>query len=79
MFGIMTQDRARVLCNRTGSNVYILKAWIRASMPAIRKSEADIDQLFQTLPKELTRLGLQVFQFTEEQLEKIVIKKLQGY
>jgi hypothetical protein len=48
-------------------------------MPAIRKSEADIDQLFQTLPKELTRLGLQVFQFTEEQLEKIVIKKLQGY
>lgn len=79
MFGITTQDGTQVLCNRSGTSVYILKRWDRASMPAMRKSAIEIDQLLQDISSVSKRYDLIVFEFTEEQLEKLLIKKLQGY
>lgn len=79
MYGIMTQDGCKVLCQRTGTNVYLFKKWDRASMPAMRKSAIEIDQLMQTMLIAFKRYDLAVFEFTEEQLERLLIKKLQGY
>lgn len=75
----MTQDKERVLCQRTGTNVYLLKEWHRASMPAIRNSAIEIDRLMQDYMTASGLYNLVVFEFTEEQLENLLIKKLQGY
>jgi len=79
MYGIMTQDGHRVLCQRSGTNVYIIKRWDRAAMPAIRKSAIEIDQLLQDMMSFANRYDLRVFEFTEDDLERLLIKKLQGY
>lgn len=79
MYGIMSQDGQVVLCNRTGTNVYIFKKWDRHGMPAMRKSAIEIDQLLQDFTRIAKRYDLVVFEFTREQEEKLVIKKLQGY
>lgn len=79
MFGIMTQDRSSVLCQRSGTNVYILKKWDRAGMPAMRKSAIEIDRLLQDYMTASRRYDLSVFEFTQEQEEKLLVKKLQGY
>lgn len=79
MFGIMSQDGNSVLCQRSGTNVYIVKRWDRASMPVMRKSAIEIDQLLQDFGTTFGRYDLVVFEFTEEQVENLLIKKLQGY
>lgn len=79
MFGIISQDGHRVLCNRTGTNVYILKTWDRATMPALRKSALEIDQLLQDYMTASGNYNMKVFEFTEEQIEDLLIKKLRGY
>jgi hypothetical protein len=79
MYGIMTQDGHRVLCQRSGTNVYILKRWDWASMPAMRKSAMEIDQLLQDYMTASANYNLSVFKFTEEQIEDLLIKKLKGY
>lgn len=79
MYGIRTQDGLRVLCQRTGTNVYILKEWSRASMPAMRESPMEIDQLLQDYMTASGLYNLEVFQFTQDEVEALLIKKLQGY
>lgn len=75
----MTQDGSSVMCCRSGTNVYILKKWDRAGMPVMRKTALDIDQLLQQYIRLAGRYDLVVFEFTEEQVEDILVKKLQGY
>lgn len=48
-------------------------------MPAMRKSAIEIDQLLQDLMTASNRYDLVVFEFTEEQVENLLIKKLKGY
>jgi len=79
MFGIMSQDGHSVLCQRTGTNVYIVKRWDRSGMPVMRKSAIEIDQLLQDFGSTFGRYDLVVFEFTEEQVENLLIKKLKGY
>ena len=79
MYGIMTQDGHRVLCQRSGTNVYIIKRWDRAAMPAMRKSAIEIDQLLQNYMSASGNYNMSVFEFTEEQVANLLIKKLQGY
>ena len=79
MYGIMTQDGHRVLCQRSGTTVYILKKWDRATMPAMRKSAIEIDQLLQNYMSASGNYNMSVFEFTEEQVANLLIKKLQGY
>lgn len=79
MFGIMSQDGHRVLCQRSGTNVYILKRWDRASMPVMRSSALAIDQLLQDYTTASRDYSMQVFEFTEEQVEDLLVKKLKGY
>jgi hypothetical protein len=79
MFGIMTQDGHRVLCQRSGTVVYILKKWDRATMPAMRKSALEIDQLLQDYMSASGNYNMTVFEFTEEQVADLLIKKLKGY
>lgn len=79
MYGIMTQNGKSVLCQRSGTNVYILKRWDRASMPAMRKTPIEIDQLLQDYSTAASRYDLAVFEFTEEQVADLLIKKLKGY
>ena len=79
MYGIMTQDGHRVLCQRSGTTVYILKKWDRATMPAMRKSSLEIDQLLQDYMSASGNYNMSVFEFTEEQVEDLLIKKLKGY
>lgn len=79
MFGIMSQDGHRVLCQRSGTTVYILKKWDRATMPTMRKSSLEIDQLLQDYMSASGNYNMSVFEFTEEQIEDLLIKKLKGY
>ena len=79
MFGIMSQDGHRVLCQRSGTTVYILKKWDRATMPAMRKSALEIDQLLQDYMSASGNYNMSVFEFTEEQVADLLIKKLKGY
>jgi hypothetical protein len=48
-------------------------------MPAMRKNAIEIDQLLQDYMTASRRYDLQVFEFTEEQMGNLLIKKLQGY
>lgn len=75
----MSQDGHRVLCQRSGTNVYILKRWDRASMPVMRSSALAIDQLLQDYTTASRDYSMQVFEFTEEQVEDLLVKKLKGY
>jgi len=79
MYGIMTQDGQYVLCCRSGTNVYLLKSWDRAGMPVMRKLPIEIDQPLQDFMTASNRYDLAVFEFTEEQIEDLLIKKLKGY
>ncbi len=79
MFGIMTQDGLQVLCCRSGTNVYLLKRWDRAGMPVMKKSALEIDQLLQDFSTAANRYDMVVFEFTEEHVEYLLIKKLKGY
>jgi predicted esterase len=79
MFGIMTQDGLLVLCHGFGTNTYLLKRWDRAAMPVMRKSALEIDQLFQNFMTSSRRYDMTVFEFTEDQIENLLIKKLKGY
>ena len=78
MYGIMSEDKERVLCQRSGTNVYILKNWNRASMPAHRITYEEILDVHARLSK-LIKIKIVIFEFTEEQVEKILVRKLQGY
>lgn len=75
----MTQDGERVLCQRTGRDIYVLKTWDRATMPAVRESAYEIDQLLQEFMSASGFYDLVVFKFTHEQLDEILIRKLKGY
>lgn len=79
MYGIKTQDGLRVLCQRSGTNVYIMKEWNRATMPAMRKSAIEIDQLMQDYMTASGFYDLVVFEFTDSELQDLLIKKLKGY
>ena len=48
-------------------------------MPVMRKSAIEIDQLLQDFGSAFGRYDLVVFEFTEEQVENLLIKKLKGY
>jgi hypothetical protein len=48
-------------------------------MPAMRKSMIDINRLLQDYMTVAGIYDLTVFEFTEEQVENFLIKKLQGY
>lgn len=79
MYGIITDDGRRVLCSRSGTKVYILKTWARAGMPASRKSALEIDKLLQDYMTASGNYNMRVCKFTEEQVNDLIIKKLQGY
>ena len=48
-------------------------------MPAMRKSPLDIDQLLQDYMSASGYYNVVVFEFTEAQVEDLLIKKLKGY
>lgn len=75
----MSQDGNSVLCQRSGTNVYIIKKWDRCGMPAMRASAIEIDQLLQNIMVASQLYDLVVFEFTDEQVENLLIKKLKGY
>lgn len=78
MYGLMTEDGSSVVCSRTGSKVFIIKRWDRASMPVTKSTQEEIERL-QTLLSRISKRQLFIFEFTEDQIEKIMIRKLQGY
>jgi len=79
MFGIMTVDRNMVLCRGTVPGSYVLKRWERNGFPIMRESPFEIDQLMQDFMSWSGHYGLMVFAFTEEQQEKLLLRKLSGY
>lgn len=79
MYGIRTQDKCRVLCNRSGTDFYILKEWLRATMPVMKSSPLEIDRLLQDYMTASGFYQVEVFEFTEEQVQSLLIRKLQGY
>lgn len=48
-------------------------------MPAMRKSALEIDQLLQDYMSASGNYNMAVFEFTEEQVADLLIKKLKGY
>lgn len=78
MYGIKTEDGDSVVCQRSGTNVYTVKSWGRCTMPAHRSKLTDIQQLLEKITRVSKRKFI-VFRFTEEQVEKILIRKLQGF
>ena len=79
MYGIMTQDQLMVLCHGTVSGTYGVRTWNRARSPVIKESATEIDQLLQDFMTASGRYNLVVFKFSNDLLESLVIRKLQGF
>ena len=77
MYGIMTQDGNLVLCHYLAR--YTLKRWDRYGNLVMRESATQIDELMQQFMVSSNRYDLEVFKFTKEQEEKLLIAKLRGY
>jgi len=73
----MTQDGNLILCRR--ANSYCLKRWDRKGTPVMSESANEIDQLMQKFMSESGRYDLSVFNFTPEQEQELVIRKLRNY
>jgi hypothetical protein len=78
MYGIMTQNGSLVLCHGN-SGQYVLKRWDRNGNLVMRDSAFEIDSLMQQFMVAANRYDLSVFEFTREQEENLVIRKLRGY
>lgn len=78
MYGIMTQDGHLVLCHNDHF-LYCLKHWDRNGNLVMRESSIEIDQLMQQYMTASDRYDLRVFRFTEEQEERLLIRRLRGY
>lgn len=84
MYGIISQDGERVLCNtfwQKGPLIpsYVLKTWERSRNIVIKETAFEIDSLMQEYMTTSGYYNLEVFEFTEEQIQDLVIRKLRGY
>lgn len=58
--------------------VYFLKRWDRNGNLVMKSSATEVDQLLQDFCVVSNRYDLVVFKFTEEQEQKLLIKRLKG-
>lgn len=81
MFGITTDNGTMVLCHALGStqpNTFVLKRWDRATIPVMMSEPLKIDDLLQRMVSHIGDYSLRVFEFTREQEEILLIRRLKG-
>ena len=77
MFGIMNYNGTTVLCHTfRGDDTFIMKRWDGSAVPVMRESQFEIDKLLQLMWEVTHDYTLVVFEFTKEQEENLVFKKL---
>ena len=83
MYGIMSADGERILCqsipSRSFPDIVILKIWDRAHNPIMIESAMEIDQLLQKCMVGMNDYNLKVFEFTKEQEANMIMNRLRGY
>lgn len=70
-----------VLCHTLGSTqllTYVLKKWDRAVRPVMMSTPLDVDLLLQRMVSHTGDYSLKVFEFTREQEEELLIRRLKG-
>lgn len=61
-----------------GSNTYQLRSHGRVQNPVMKSSAIEIDNLLQSIMTQNDDYTLMVFEYTKEQEEEFLIKKLNG-
>lgn len=74
----MTHNGNLILCHSSGQSGYFFSKWYKHTVPVMRESAIEIDQLLQDWTVKSRSYDLVVFKFTPEQEEKILIQKLRG-
>lgn len=79
MYGITNDNGTMVLCHyRAEDNSYILKRWDILSAPVMKSSPFDIDELMQQYTVASNNYTLRVFQFTEDDEARLIMRRLRG-
>jgi hypothetical protein len=81
MYGITTDRGTMVLCQALGSTqflTFVLKRWDRATRPVMMSEPLKIDELLQRMVVHTGDYSLKVFEFTREQEEEMLIRRLKG-
>jgi hypothetical protein len=79
MYGIRNANGS-VLCRTlTDPKTYVFKTWDRAKNLVVIESAMEIDSLLQEMMVASDNYNLTVFEYTSEQEEEMVVRKLRGY
>lgn len=79
MFGIMNYSGNMVLCHYLGEdNSYVMKRWDRVAIPVMKSTPFEIDDLMQQYTVASNNYTLKVFQFTEEDEARLIMRRLRG-
>lgn len=77
----MTTDGKSVLCRTSYQKSYVLSrfSFIGENIPIMVSNRLEIDNLLQEYTVHLNNYTLTVFEYTKEQEEKLLFRKLYGY
>lgn len=79
MYGITDCGTTFLCFSSSNSRAYIFKGWNRVRNPVMMVSATEIDNLLQEIIVQTNNYDLYVFEYTTEQEEEIIIRKLKGY
>ena len=77
MYGI-TNPSGAILCRRS-HDTYVFKQWERNGNFIAMDSAFEVDELLQQIMTASGNYNLSVFEYTEEQEEYLIMRKLRGY
>lgn len=77
MYGI-TNEAGNILCRRS-HDTYVFKRWDRNGNFVALYSAIEIDDLLQKMMIASNNYNLSVFEYTEEQENYLIMRKLRGY
>lgn len=79
MYGISNYKGTMVLCHYLGeNNSYVMKTWDRVAVPVMKSTPFEIDDLLQQYTVASNNYTLKVFQFTEDDEARLIIRRLKG-